>query len=87
VELGTAFCVFKPAYSLFGIRRVVVMSDVNEYRRQAGEAAARVEWAERKLSFERKRRRALEDLAVGEDWLDGKISPNPAAESHKNQGR
>jgi hypothetical protein len=87
MEPGTMICVFKPAYSLFGIRRVVVMSNANEYRRQAGEAAARVEWCERKLSFERRRRKALEDLAVGEDWLDGKINPTPAAESQKNRGR
>ena len=79
--------VFKPTYSLFGIRRATVMANANEYRRQAGEAAARVEWCERKLSFERKRRKALEDLAVGEDWLDGKISPTPAGTSQKNQGR
>ena len=51
------------------------MSRKKEYRRQADEAAARIEWCEKKLSFERKRRRALEDLAEGEDWLDGKISP------------
>ena len=37
--------------------------------------AARVEWCERKLSFERKRHRALKDLAATEDWLDGKLSP------------
>jgi hypothetical protein len=63
------------------------MSNANEYRRQAGEAAARVEWCERKLSFERKRRRALEDLVAGEDWLDGKISPTTAGESQKNHSR
>jgi hypothetical protein len=51
------------------------MSSKKEYRQQADEAAARIEWCEKKLSFERKRRRALEDLAEGDDWLDGKISP------------
>ena len=57
------------------------MSKANEYRRQAEEAAARIEWCEKKLSFERKRHKALADLAVGEDWLDGKISPTPKTES------
>jgi hypothetical protein len=51
------------------------MSRETDYRQQAEEAAARVEWCEKKLSFERKRRKALDDLALGEDWLDGKISP------------
>ncbi len=62
------------------------MSRKREYRRQADEAAARIEWCEKKLSFERKRRRALEDLAEGEDWLDGNISPlsDPAAGRTKN---
>ena len=63
------------------------MSKANEYRRQAEEAAARVRWCEKKLSFERKRQRALEDLAVGEDWLDGRISPTPKTESLRtNEG-
>jgi hypothetical protein len=47
----------------------------NDYRQQVEEAAARVEWCERKLSFERKRYRALKDLAATEDWLEGKLSP------------
>ena len=55
--------------------RTVVMSKGNDYRQQVEEAAARVEWCERKLSFERKRHRALKDLAATEDWLDGKLSP------------
>ena len=54
--------------------RTVVMSKGNDYRQQVEEAAARVEWCERKLSFERKRHRALKDLAATEDWLDGKLS-------------
>jgi len=62
------------------------MSRKKQYRQQADEAAARVAWCERKLSFERKRRRALEDLVEGEDWLDGEISPlaEPAAGRTKN---
>jgi len=32
------------------------------------------EWCEKKLSFERKRRRRSR-ICRGEDWLDGKISP------------
>ena len=55
--------------------RTVVMSKGNDYRQQVEEAAARVAWCERKLSFERKRHRALKDLAATEDWLDGKLSP------------
>jgi len=51
------------------------MSKAREYRRQAEEAEARIDWCVKKLSFERKRHRALRDLAAGEDWLDGKISP------------
>ena len=53
------------------------MSQGTDYRHQAKEAATRVEWCERKLSFERKRRKALDDLAAGEDWLEGKVSPMP----------
>jgi hypothetical protein len=48
------------------------MSKWIDYRQQVEEAAARVEWCERKLSYERKRHRALKDLAATEDWLDGK---------------
>jgi hypothetical protein len=59
----------------FRHQKGLVMSDAKEYRRQAEEVAARIEWCERKLSFERKRHRALKDLAAGEDWLEGKISP------------
>ena len=53
------------------------MSQGTDYRHQAKEAATRVEWCERKLLFERKRRKALDALAAGEDWLEGKISPMP----------
>jgi hypothetical protein len=56
------------------------MSGENDYRRQLEEAAARVEWCEKKLIFERKRHRALRDLATTEDWLDGKLSPVPNTE-------
>ncbi len=56
------------------------MSKETDYRRQAEEAAERVEWCERKLSYERKRHRALKDLAATEDWLDGKSSPLPKKE-------
>ena len=48
-----------------GILRVVIMSQGTDYRHQAKEAATRVEWCERKLSFERKRRKALDELAKG----------------------
>ena len=33
--------------------------------------------AKRNCSFERKRRKALNDLAANEDWLDGKVDPMP----------
>ena len=51
------------------------MPNPDDYRQQAEEAAARVEWCEKKLSFERKRHRALRDLAASEEWLDGKVDP------------
>lgn len=57
------------------------MSNPNNYRQQADEAAARVQWCEKKLLFERKRHKALKELATSQDWLDGKVSPIPAAES------
>jgi hypothetical protein len=62
------------------------MSKGNDYREQVEEAAARVEWCERKLSFERKRHRALKDLAATEDWLDGKLSPLPLSPLLKTEG-
>ena len=62
------------------------MSNANNYRRQAEEAAARVEWCEKKLLFERKRHKALKELAANEDWLDGKISPLPKTESVRSSG-
>ena len=49
-------------------------------------APARVEWCEKKLSFERKRHKALRDLATEEDWLDGKISPLPKTDSVRSSG-
>jgi hypothetical protein len=52
-----------------------IMSKANYYRQLAEEAAARAEWCQKKLSFERKRHKALKDLAANEDWLDGKVSP------------
>ena len=60
--------------------REVAMSKADDFRQQAEEAASRIEWCERKLAFERKRHKALKDLAAGEDWLDGKISPLQKAE-------
>ena len=48
------------------------MCEGNDYQQKLEEAAARVEWCERKLSYERKRHRALRDLAATEDWLNGK---------------
>ncbi len=51
------------------------MPNPNDYRQQAEEAAARVVWCEKKLSFERKRYRALLDLAASEEWLDGSVNP------------
>lgn len=53
----------------------VVVTNGNDYEQQAEEAAARIEWCERKLSFERKRYRALKDLAATQRWLDGKSNP------------
>ena len=40
------------------------MSNANNYRQLAKEAAARVEWCEKKLLFERKRHKALKELAA-----------------------
>jgi hypothetical protein len=60
------------------------MSKADDFWRQAEEAAARIEWCEKKLSFERKRHKALKDLAAGEDWLDGKVSPIQKAEGSAN---
>ncbi|HEV2717039.1 MAG TPA: hypothetical protein VGU64_17375 [Terriglobales bacterium] len=57
------------------------MGSADNYRQQADEAAARVDWCEKKLSFERKRRKALNDLAANEDWLDGKVDPMPKPRS------
>lgn len=51
------------------------MPNPNDYRQQAEEAAARVDWCEKKLSFERKRYRALRDLAASEEWLEGSVNP------------
>ena len=62
------------------------MSSANNYRQQAEDAAARVEWCEKKLLFERKRHKALRDLATEEDWLDGKISPLPKTDSVRSSG-
>jgi hypothetical protein len=56
------------------------MSERNDYRQQVEEAARRVAWCERKLSFERKRYMALRDLAATEDWLNGKLCPLPETE-------
>jgi len=57
------------------------MGRTGNYRQQADEAAARVDWCEKKLSFERKRHKALHDLAANEDWLDGKVNPMPTPRS------
>ena len=62
------------------------MSNANNYRQQAEDAAARVEWCEKKLLFERKRHKALKELAANEDWLDGKIIPLPETESVRSSG-
>jgi hypothetical protein len=62
------------------------MGSANNYRQQADEAAARVDWCEKKLLFERKRRKALNDLAANEDWLDGKVDPMPRPRSRKSEG-
>jgi len=60
------------------------MADGTDYRQQVDEAAARIEWCERKLAYERKRHRALKDLATTQDWLDGKASPLPKTEGSTN---
>jgi hypothetical protein len=62
------------------------MGSADNYRQQADEAAARVDWCEKKLSFERKRRNALNDLAANEDWLDGKVDPMPKPRSPESKG-
>ena len=62
------------------------MGSADNYRQQADEAAARVDWCEKKLSFERKRRNALNDLAANEDWLDGKVDPMPKTRSPGPEG-
>ena len=51
------------------------MPNPNDYHRQAEEAAERIDWCEKKLAFERKRYRALRDLAASEEWLDGAVNP------------
>ncbi len=67
--------------SSFSIRRisggafVMEKGQGKDYWRQANEAAARVDWCEKKLSYERKRHKALKALAMNDDWLDGKINP------------
>ncbi len=53
------------------------MADAKTYQEQAEEAAARVDWCEKKLAFERKRHKALKDLADNDDWLNGKVNPDP----------
>jgi hypothetical protein len=62
------------------------MPNQDDYRQQAEEAAARVEWCEKKLSFERKRHRALRDLAASEEWLDGKVDPISKREGSPGRG-
>jgi hypothetical protein len=62
------------------------MPNPDDYRQQAEEAAARVEWCEKKLSFERKRHRALRDLAASEEWLDGKVDPISKREGSPGRG-
>ena len=62
------------------------MSNANNYRQLAKEAAARIEWCEKKLLFERKRHKALKELAANEDWLDGKIFPLPKTEASAQAG-
>jgi hypothetical protein len=66
--------------------RRVTMGSADNYRQQADEAAARVDWCEKKLSFERKRHKALNDLAANEDWLDGKVNPMPKARGSESEG-
>jgi hypothetical protein len=61
------------------------MGRTGNYRQQADEAAARVDWCEKKLSFERKRHKALNDLAANEDWLDGKVKM-PKARGSVSEG-
>jgi hypothetical protein len=62
------------------------MGSADNYRQQADEAAARVDWCEKKLSFERKRHKALNDLAANEDWLDGKVNPMPKVRGSVSEG-
>jgi hypothetical protein len=64
------------------------MGSADNYRQQADEAAAPVDWCEKKLSFERKRHQALNDLAANEDWLVSRFRSSHAlsARSHANFG-
>lgn len=48
---------------------------ISDIRKLAIQAEARVEWCIKKLAFERKRRKALDDMVRNEDWLDGKVPP------------
>ena len=66
--------------------REVAMSKADDFRQLAEEAASRIEWCGRKLSFECKRHKALKGLAAGRDWLDGKISPLQKAERSASEG-
>ena len=59
------------------------MARRDDYRQQALEAVARVDWCEKKLSFERKRHAALIDLAVNDEWLDGSVNPISKAKGSK----
>jgi hypothetical protein len=62
------------------------MTERGGYRQQAEEAEARVAWCEKKLSFERRRREALKDLAASDEWLEGKVSPIPKSEGSRGGG-
>lgn len=55
------------------------MSKADDYRKRAQEADERVKSTKslKAGAVERKRRKALTDMADNEDWLEGKSAPKP----------
>ena len=55
------------------------MSKADDLRKEAEEAGKRGDKSLREGAQERRRERALNDMADNEDWLDGKPKPKPKA--------
>jgi hypothetical protein len=53
------------------------MSKAEDLRKEAEEAGKRGDKSLRKGAQERRREKALNDMADNEDWLDGKPNPQP----------